>query len=108
MFLGSLQRSNGDDSARQEAYSQLRQHWPGIADALFGTKGEEGGWPSTPPFSIILFVEGHQLKFCLRSDEHSMSCFGCVRDIANGFDGLENALQEGQFSWRPKKERKRT
>lgn len=108
MFMGSLQSSAGDNSERSDAHNAMRQRWPSIADALFGTVGTEGGYPSTPPFTIVLFVEGPQLKFCLRSDDHPMNCFGCVRAALDGFDGLEKALAEGQFSWRPRKDRKRS
>jgi hypothetical protein len=57
---------------------------------------------------MILFVEGSQLKYCLRSDESTMNLFGCVQAVVDGFDGLERSLAEGQFSWRPKKEKKRS
>jgi hypothetical protein len=107
LFASSV-ASNGDDGARKLAYESMRAKWPAIADALFGTTSGGPTPISTPPFSIVLFTEGAWLKYCLRSDDYPLNCFGSVEAALDGLDGLEKSLQEGQFSWRPRKDRKRS
>lgn len=85
---------------------ELKEKWPNIADALCGCHCESDPSLSTPPYTIMLFLEGPCLKFCITTQESRDVAFGVVQEALLGFDGLEKSLEAGQFSWRLKKGRK--
>jgi hypothetical protein len=92
--------SNG---APSELEQLIRRRWPNVADALFGVSNAEDAANSLPSCSIIMFVEGDRLKFCLTPQGKEQVAFGTISRPTDGFDGLEAALAAGDFAWRSKK-----
>lgn len=98
-FSGSFD-SNGGPS---ELERLMREKWPTLADVLFGAPAANEGEHSLPSCSIIVFVEGDRLKFCLTPQGLDKVAFGTISEPLEGFSGLERALDAGDFAWRSKR-----
>lgn len=98
-FLHSVP-TNGVPSPLELA---IRERWPNLADALFGVSCADDASASFPSCSIIMFVEGDRLKFCLTPQGKDRVAFGTFSAPLDGFSGLEAALAAGDFAWRAKK-----
>lgn len=53
--------------------------------------------------SIILFVEGTEVKLCLNDNTKGRSLWTTARTIQEAFRACDMALQAGGAAWRPKK-----
>lgn len=78
----------------------IREHWPNLADCLFGVTSAESGSPSLPPCSVILYVEAGALQCCLCPQKRPERGYASLSDVTRHFDGLEDDLGAGRFQWR--------
>lgn len=77
----------------------LREEFPAITEALKGVPSDVPGetvWPCT----LMLFLEGDTLKFCLNPKSGNRVAFGSVPDAAKGLHGVESAIVNGNFEWK--------
>lgn len=80
-------------------WQELQPQWPCVADVLCGVEPADGLEGSCPALSIILFVEGASLKFCLSRYKGTEKAFGTIGAPSKGLDGLEAALAAGDYEW---------
>jgi len=77
----------------------LRDEYPAMVEAMRGVPSEVPGetvWPCT----VMLFLEGDTLKFCLNPKSGNRVAFGSVADASKGLSGVEQALVNGDFEWK--------
>lgn len=77
----------------------LREEFPSIVEAMRGVVGDEQT-PTLWPCTVMLFLEGDTLKFCLNPKSGNRVAFGTVSDASKGLQGVEQALRDGQFEWK--------
>lgn len=82
----------------------LKEEYPELAAALKGTKNVEGQIV-LPPCTLMLFLDGDRLGFCLSPKAGSRVAFGSVPDPAKGLAGVESELAAGHFEWKNKRGR---
>jgi hypothetical protein len=75
---------------------------PLLARAMGGSPATESE-PAFLPHSLILFWEGGRLKFCLSRKGLPNCCFGTVEDPSKGLQGVEKAIADGHFEWKPRR-----
>lgn len=95
-----LKPSAGEQSALE---IDIRKCWPNLADCLFGVPSADGGEPLMPSCSIVMFIEGDRLKYCLTPQGSTHVAFGTISAPMEGFNGLEASLERGDYAWRAKK-----
>lgn len=103
IFLESFSRSEPTNGAATQLELDMRKRWPTVADALFGVTIAGNASASFPSCSIILFVEGDRLKYCLTPQGKDRVAFGTISTPLDGLDGLESSLAAGDFAWRAKR-----
>jgi hypothetical protein len=77
----------------------LRDEFPAIVEAMKGVC-DEGGQQVVWPCTVMLFLEGDTLKFCLNPKSGSRVAFGSVLDASKGLHGVEQAISDGNFEWK--------
>lgn len=77
----------------------LRDEYPLVVEAMRGVVGDETT-PTLWPCTVMLFLEGDQLKFCLNPKSGNRVAFGSVADASKGLLGVEQALFDGHFEWK--------
>jgi hypothetical protein len=82
--------------------SEFRDEYPELA-MMMGGADPVDGQPAILPHSLILFWEGTRLKFCLSNKRLPNCCFGTVGDASKGLYGVEKALVDGDFEWKPRR-----
>jgi hypothetical protein len=105
-FRKSLEASSSMSPGASELELRMRSAWPNLADALFGVIGVVDQSVALPSCSIILFVEGDRLKYCLTPQGSDKVAFGTISEPLEGFSGLESSLAAGDFAWRAKRGRR--
>lgn len=59
--------------------------------------------PGVCPATLMFFIEGGRLKFCISPREGSRVAFGVLDDPTKGLAALELALVKGAFEWKTKR-----
>lgn len=101
-FVKSYMSQDGDGQLSSPNIVALREDYPNLTEALLGAKGPDGKiaiWPST----LMLFLEGDVLKFCLSPKVGDKVAFGTILDPSKGLLGIEQALESGKFEWKKRK-----
>lgn len=93
--------SNGEDTPFLAA---LRDEYPELAAALRGTKNVEGQC-LIPPCTLMLFLDGERIGFCLSPKAGSRVAFGSLPDPSKGLAGIEAEIAAGHFEWKNKRGR---
>lgn len=93
--------AGGDDTPFLAA---LREEYPELAQALRGTKNVEGGCV-LPPCTLMLFLDGDRVGFCLSPKAGTRVAFGSLPDASKGLAGVEAELAAGHFEWKNKRGR---
>jgi len=101
-WVNSFKVATGVSPDQSAALADLREEAPELASVLGGTRKPDGNW-EVPPMTVMVFVEGDRLKFCLSSQTHARVAFGCVADPAKIVSSIEDALVKGAFEWKPRK-----
>lgn len=81
---------------------EFREEFPQLSEVLGGIPAA-GDDEALPRHSVILFLEGGRLKFCLSNRGSQRCAFGTVEDPAKGLAGVELALAEGHYEWKNRK-----
>jgi len=81
------------------AYLALLEEVPLLAKCFVGVTGEDGK-TQLPPCSLILFLDGDLLKFCLSPKIGTDVAFGCVQEPFYSLEGVERALEQDKFEWK--------
>jgi len=92
---------NGEDTP---FLTSLREEYPELAQAMKGTKNIEGQM-LLPPCTLMLFLDGDRLGFCLSPKNGNRVAFGSVPDPAKGLGGVEAEIAAGHFEWKNKRGR---
>lgn len=72
---------------------------PTLVEAMTGSVDDKGSWVMGPA-TLMMFVEGGKLKFCLSPKYTAKVCFGPVDDVERPFLAIEKALQDGRCEWK--------
>jgi len=83
----------------ESLWSDLILEWPNLIEAFTGTVDADKRW-LMGPCTVMLFVEGGKLKFCLSPKYTSRICFGVVTDPSKPFDSIESELTLGHYEWK--------
>jgi len=87
------------EAGKQLVWQELQKNHPCIADVLCGVDPVDGSEESSPALSIILFVEGSALKFCLSRYKGAEKAFGTIGAPSDVLNSLEAALAAGDYEW---------
>lgn len=82
----------------------LREEFPELVKALQGCKNLDGQCVM-PPCTLMIFLEGDRLGFCISPKTGTKVAFGTVPDPSKGLAGIEHELAEGHFEWKQKRGR---
>lgn len=77
--------------------------WPMIAQVMGGIHSADGQQWLLWPCTISLWFDCGVLKFCLSPKCGPKVCFGSIKRYAEGLDGLEQALTNGDCEWKTRK-----
>jgi len=77
----------------------ISDEFPSLVEALVGIRGEDKLW-ELPPCTIMIFLEGDRVKFCLNPKSGPRVAFGTVDDLSKGLSALEKSLSEGNYEWK--------
>lgn len=77
----------------------FRTHFPNLLAALQGDPAEGKTW-KVPPATLMLFIEGGRLKFCLSPKHGTRVCFGVVKRPDATVASIEQALADNEFEWK--------
>jgi hypothetical protein len=87
--------------------ASLREEYPSLVEAFTGIRDDAGNW-EVWPCTVMMFLEGDVLKFCLNPKSGNRVAFGSVSDASKGFSGIDQALRDGNFEWKPRGHRNRS
>lgn len=73
---------------------------PAVSQLLAGVAGNPGEAMVSPPHSLILWLEGDWVKFCITAGDFQPKCWGSFQGLARGLAGVEKALQDNHCDWR--------
>lgn len=101
-FAESFRSHTTPGAAESQAVAELRDECPELASILGGSRNSMGGW-EVPPCTVMLFVEGDRLKFCLSPQTGNRVAFGVLKDPTKGLLSLEEELVKGAYEWKARK-----
>jgi len=93
--------SNGEDTP---FVTELRGEYPELIQAMRGTKNVDGQCV-LPPCTLMIFLEGDRMGFCLSPKNGTRVAFGTVSDPAKGLQSVEAEIAAGHFEWKNKRGR---
>ena len=102
-FVKSFFSQDGDGQRASENIIALRENWPNLTDALLGCKDPDGK-EGVPPITLMLFLEGDTLKFCLSPKWGGKVAFGTIVDPSKGLQAVEDAIRAGEFEWKKRRQ----
>jgi len=97
----SANPASGEDTPFLAA---LREEYPELAQALRGTKNVDGQCV-LPPCTLMLFLDGERIGFCLSPKAGQRVAFGSLPDPSKGLAGVEAEIAAGHFEWKNKRGR---
>jgi len=83
----------------EELWGDLILEIPEVIDAFTGSVDADGRW-KRGPCTVMMFVEGSKLKFCLSPKFSSSVAFGVIPDPDKPFHSMEAELNLGHFEWK--------
>jgi len=89
----------------ENLWGEMVLEYPNLIEAFTGIVDEDKRWKMGPS-TLMLFVEGGKLKFCLSPKYTASICFGVVPDPTRAFDSIESELQKGHYEWKPRSTKK--
>lgn len=94
-------QQQGAQQRENKCSDQLRADYPNVVLAFEGRKAT-GDLAEIPPCTIMLFLEGGSLKFCLSPKSGREVGFGTLNANVGILEGLEWCLDDGQIDWKPR------
>lgn len=94
--------NNGNDSG-PGVPSSFCDQWPLLAQLFAGVHDETGQQWKLWPCTLSLWFDCGVLKFCVSPKCGPKVCFGSVKALGEGLDGLEAALARGDCEWKTRK-----
>ncbi len=77
---------------------------PEVSELMCGKPNATGtGW-ERPPLSLLLYLEGDQVKFCFSAKEFPMQLWGTVSSFKDIIENVEDALCKERCDWKKKRE----
>lgn len=69
--------------------------------------GREKGHPAgaMPTTSVLIFLDGGRIKFCLHPVESQKVAFGCITDPSDLLTSFEAEVTAGNYEWRKSRSR---
>lgn len=98
-YLDAVTARDGNGSLEHTDLAEFGESWPELTQAMVGVKGPDGKW-LVGPATVMLFLEGGKMKFCLSPKYSSRICFGCVVDPSRALDSIEVALATEKCEWK--------
>jgi len=84
---------------------EFRESYPVLSEALGGSPAAEG-MTEMYPHTLMIFVEGGRLKYCLSCSQAQAVGFGCIQDPAKALESIEQDLEQDKIDWRQRKDRR--
>jgi len=91
-----------------KAVEGLSEDYPELAKLLCGIPGKASGTFEVPRATLMFFVEGSRLKFCINIQDGDECAFGCCDDPSKPWHSVNRALADGDFEWKSKKGKSRS
>lgn len=98
-YLDQVNKSLGNGDVLSSSMAEHVEQWPNMVQAFVGRKNELGHWEPGPA-TLMIFLEGDQMKFCLSPKYTTKVCFGCISDPSMILDSVEQALTTGKCEWK--------
>lgn len=98
-FVKSFISQDGGEQRLSPEISAFHDEFPELCDAMLGAKDPDGK-QAIPPVTLMLFVEGDKVKFCLSPKYGDKIAFGTLVGAEKGLSGVEQAIKAGQFEWK--------
>jgi hypothetical protein len=95
-----------DPGGRDRVLEDLRHAYPLVAGCLGGITGPTPA-DSLPCSTIMVFLDGGKVKFCLSPSEGPQIAFGCVGDPVLLWESIEDALRAGDVEWKARSGKRR-
>lgn len=89
--------------AVQEFSGADREGLPEISELLCGKPSTQGLIWDRPPYTLCLWLEGAQVKFCFSAGDQYPKLWGTIRALAEGLLGIEDALCKDRCEWKAAK-----
>jgi hypothetical protein len=96
----SFWAGQGKDGKVNSLPDNFRAKYPTLAEVFEGSAPGTKENPAAPSCSVILFLEGSQLKFCLSPKVGNRIAFGCIGQPLEALECLESELLAGHFEWK--------
>lgn len=98
-YLDQVKIRDGDGVLEDSILADHVEQWPNLCQALGGIKQDDGKW-QVGPATLMIFLEGGIMKFCLSPKYFPKVCFGVVSDPTMVLDSVEHALTTGKCEWK--------
>lgn len=89
----------------ERAVAKFATKYPETA-ALFCGTFDEKGVMDIPPFSVRLFINGGELKFCIGRKDEKLAGFGVISNAENILESIEEAILGDAIGWKSTTEQK--
>lgn len=101
-FVKSYFSQDGDGQRSSPEVQAILAEWPNLGEALLGGRDPDGK-EAVPPITLMLFLEGDKLKFCLNPKWGAKVAFGTIPDASKGLEAVEAELAAGRFEWKKRR-----
>jgi hypothetical protein len=98
-FVDRYKQKNVLSEENRRAVSSFAVKYPETA-ALFCGTFDEKGVMDVPPFSVRLFINGGELKFCISRKDEKLAGFGVISNVENILESIEEALLGDAIGWK--------
>jgi len=83
---------------------EFRESYPALSEALSGAPAGDG-MDAMFPHTVMIFLEGGRLKWCLNASQANAVGFGTVEDPSKPLESIDRAIAEDRIDWRVRKQR---
>jgi len=84
---------------------EFAESYPALAEVLAGAPAGDG-MDAMYPHTVMIFVEGGRLKFCLNCSQSLAVGFGTIEDGSKPLEGIDKAIAEDRIDWRVRRSSK--
>jgi hypothetical protein len=98
-FTDRYKQKNILSEENERAVASFKDYFPELASCLSGTFDEKGIL-IVPPFSVRLFINGGELKFCIGRKDEKLAGFGVISNPENILESIEEAIVGERVGWK--------
>lgn len=101
--IAQFGRAAADGESGPAVPGSFADCFPLLAQFFGGIRDESGKSWKLWPCTVSLWFDSGNLKFCVSPKCGPKVCFGSVKRLGEGLDGLEAALANGDCEWKTRK-----